>query len=203
MVCLAVLGYGAIRLSAAAAFLVFQAVAAMAQGTVPGQFIVPLGYCQLSASALGSAVGLSKCVRASFTATAGTPSTQLVVTSVTGIIKPGDQIVSGTGLTAGTVILSQVSGTPGGAGTYLLSATNTASSAASTSGGIPTGATMAYLVAETADVRYRDDGAAATAAIGSIVVHGAGGAVFYTGTLSALSLFALSGSPLLNVSFYR
>jgi hypothetical protein len=29
---------------------------AAAQGTVPGQFVVPLGYCQLSATALGSAV---------------------------------------------------------------------------------------------------------------------------------------------------
>lgn len=193
----------ALRLSAAAAIIVFQMVAALAQGTVPGVFAVPLGYCQLSASALGASVPLSSCVRAGFTATAGTPATNLVVTSVTGIIKIGDQIVSGTGITAGTVITGQVSGTPGGAGTYSLSATNTASSAASTSGGIPTGATMAYLEAETADVRYRDDGGVPTASVGLIVVHGAGGSILYTGTLSALRFIALSGSPLLNVGFYR
>jgi len=177
---------------------------ASAQTTTPGLSIVPLGYCQLSATALGSAVGLSSCVRASFTASAGSPdATQLVVTSVTGIILIGDQIVSGTGLAAGTVVLSQVSGTTGGAGTYKLSATNTASSTSVTSGGIPPGAREAYIEAETADVRYRDDGGAPTAAIGGIIVHGAGGAIFYAGTLSALQFIALSGSPLLDVLFYR
>lgn len=174
----------------------------MAQGSVPGQMVVPLGYCQLSASALGSAVALSKCVRAAFTASADTPATQLVVTSVTGIIKIGDQIVSGTGITAGTIITGQLSGTTGGAGTYTLSATNTASSASSTSGGIPTGATMALLQAETADVRFRDDGAAPAAGVGGIVVHGTP-PIFYTGTLANLQFIALSGSPLLDVLFYR
>jgi hypothetical protein len=173
-----------------------------AQTTVPGQPIVPLGYCQLSASALGSAVGLSSCVRASFTATAGTPSTQLVVTAVSGVIKIGDQIITGTGLTAGTVVTSQITGTTGGAGTYGLSAANTASGASVTSGGIPSGATSAWLQAETADIRYRDDGGAPTAAIGSLVVHGIPG-IFYAGTLSALQFILLSGSPLLDVVFYR
>ncbi len=174
---------------------------AHAQG-IPGQFLVPLGNCQLSASALGSSVGLSKCVRASFTASAGTPATQLVVTSVTGIILPGDQIVSGTGLTAGTVITGQISGTKGGAGTYQLSATNTASSASVTSGGIPPGATMAFLQAEVASVRYRDDTADPTTAIGNLVVFGIPG-IFYTGTLPNLKFIGASGSPLLDVAFYR
>ena len=57
------------KLFAATLFaLVAAAGQAPAQTTVPGQPIVPLGYCQLSASQLGSAVGLSSCVRASFTA---------------------------------------------------------------------------------------------------------------------------------------
>jgi hypothetical protein len=175
---------------------------ALSQTTVPGQPIVPLGDCQLSATQLGSAVGLNDCVRASFTASAGSPSTQLVVTSVTGIILPGDQIVSGTGLTAGTQIVSQVNGTPGGAGTYILSAANTASSAPVTSGGIPPGATMAFLQAEVADVRYRDDGAAPTTSIGNMVVHGIPG-LFYAGTLSRIQFVGASGSPLLDVAFYR
>jgi hypothetical protein len=186
----------------AALALILLPFTALAQGMVPGQFVAPLGSCQLSASQLGSAIKLSSCVRASFTASAGTPATQLVVTSVTGIIKVGDQIVSGTGITAGTVVTGQVSGTAGGAGTYTLSASNTASSASATSGGIPTGATMALLQAETADVRFRDDGAAPTTSIGAIVVHGTP-PIFYTGTLSALQFIALSGSPLLDVLFYR
>jgi hypothetical protein len=173
-----------------------------AQGTVPGQFVVPLGFCQLGVTALTSSVALSSCVSASFTASAGTDATQLVVTSVTGYIRAGQIIISGTGLTAGTTITSQVSGTAGGAGTYQLSATNTASSASATSGGIALGATMAYLDAETAGVRYRDDGGAPTASVGSFIATGNPG-IFYTGTLSALRFIAASANAVLNVSFYR
>jgi hypothetical protein len=71
---------------------------------------------------------------ATFTASVDTDTTQLVVTAVTGLISVGE-VVSGVGITAGTTILSQVSGTPGGAGTYKLSAVNTASSATVTSFG--------------------------------------------------------------------
>lgn len=71
---------------------------------------------------------------ATFTASAGSPTTELVVTSVTGLISIGDTL-SGTGITAGTTVLSQISGTPGGAGTYGLSAANTCSSATVTSFG--------------------------------------------------------------------
>ena len=71
---------------------------------------------------------------ATFTGSADTDTTRLVVTAVTGLISVGEK-VSGTGITAGTTITSQVSGTPGGAGTYQLSATNSASSATVTSFG--------------------------------------------------------------------
>lgn len=168
---------------------------------VPGLAMVPLGSCQLSASQLGSAVGLASCTRASFTGSAGSDATQLVVTSVTGIILPGDT-VAGTGITAGTTVTGQVSGTKGGAGTYQLSATNTASSASLTSGGIPASATMALLQAETANIRWRDDGGAPTTSTGSILVSGLTPSL-YTGTLSALQFIAATGSPLLDVSFYR
>ena len=79
----------------------------------------------------------------------------------------------------------------------------TSSSASLTSGGIPASATMVVLEAETADIRYRDDGGAPQAAVGLIIVHGAGGTILYTGTLTALRFILLSGSPLLNVGFYR
>jgi len=71
---------------------------------------------------------------ATFTASADTDATRLVVTSVTGLISVGDY-VSGTGITAGTTVTGQVSGTTGGAGTYQLSAANTASSATVTAFG--------------------------------------------------------------------
>lgn len=181
--------------------LLLWAFGARAQG-IPGQSMVPLGYCQLSASQLASASALSKCVRASFTASAGSPANQLVVTSVSGIILPGDQVVSGVGIPTASIIVSQVSGTPGGAGTYLLNANNTASAASVTSGGIPPGATMALLQSEVADVRYRDDGASPTTALGVVVTHATPG-ILYTGTLSKLQFIAASGSPLLDAAFYR
>lgn len=186
----------------AAAFWLAQIAAAIAQVTVPGVPLVPVGNCQLTATQLGSSIGLASCTRASFTVSVGTPSTQLVVTAVTGVILIGDTVLTGTGITAGTTIISQVSGTPGGAGTYVGSVANTTSSASATSGGIPAGATMAYLQAETADVRYRDDGGAPTASIGNIVIHGISG-ILYSGNLGAPRFIALSGSPLLDIGFYR
>lgn len=55
-------------------------------------------------------------------------STTLTVTAVAaGALKPG-QIISGTGVTAGTYILAQLTGTTGGTGTYTVSASQTVSS---------------------------------------------------------------------------
>lgn len=189
------------RLFRIAAFLIGLVGWASGQTLPPGLPLMPLGYCQISATQLGSAIALSSCTRASFTGSAGSPATQLVVTSVTGIIKAGDT-VTGTGITAGTTVLSQVSGTAGGAGTYLLSATNTASSASLTSGGIPAGANFALLQAETANVRWRDDGGAPTATVGNLLLSGVEG-ISYSGTLSALQFIAATGSPLVDVAFYH
>lgn len=183
------------------ALVLFSIGQALAQGTILGQFAVPMGGCQLSATQLASSVGLASCTRASFTGSAGSPATQLVVTSVTGIIEFGDT-VSGTGITAGTIITSQVSGTPGGAGTYNLSASNTASAASLTSGGIPSGATTVTLQAETANVRYRDDGAAPTSSVGSLLISGSQ-PWLYTGTLANIRFIAATGSPVLDIDFYR
>ncbi len=69
-------------------------------------------------------------IGASFTGT-GT-GTSLVVTSVTGYISAGD-VLTGTGVPVGTRIVSQSSGTTGGAGTYVTSVATTASAAAITS----------------------------------------------------------------------
>lgn len=183
---------------AALAFLAF-IPAAIAQVATPGLPIVPLWNCQLSSSQLASSVGLASCVSASFTGTGS--GTTLTAASVTGAILAG-QTVTGTGVPAGTTIVAQLTGTAGGAGTYRTSAATTSSSASLTSGGIPTGATMAYLQAETANVRYRDDGAAPTTAIGNLVVSGTVG-ILYPGTLSKLRFIGASGSPLLNIAFYR
>lgn len=61
-----------------------------------------------------------------FTGTAATNSTTLTTTSVVGILKPGDVVAGATGFAGGTFIVNQSSGTPGSAGTYVLSAPTTA-----------------------------------------------------------------------------
>jgi len=77
---------------------------------------------------------MTAAIGATFTASADTDTTRLVVTSVTGYISVGDKL-SGTGIAVGTTVVSQVSGTTGGAGTYQLSTTNSASSATVTAFG--------------------------------------------------------------------
>lgn len=69
-------------------------------------------------------------IGASFTGTGS--GTNLTASAVTGEIKPGDRI-NGTGVPAGTNIVSQSSGTPGGAGVYVTSAATTSSGASLTS----------------------------------------------------------------------
>lgn len=69
-------------------------------------------------------------------------------------------------------------------------------------GGVPAGATMALLQAETANVRWRDDGVAPTTSVGMVLVSGQP-PVLYQGTLSKLRFIAATGSPALNVAFYR
>lgn len=193
-----------IRILAVAACMFFAAVAARAQGTTQQLPVVPLGYCQLSTSALSAAVGLNSCVSASFTGSAGSGANanQLTTTSVSGYIRAGQIIISGTGTTAGTMITAQVSGTPGGAGVYLLSANSTSSSASMTSGGVPPNATMVAMQAETAAIRYRDDGGAPTASVGMELPSGQPPAL-YSGTLSNLQFIAATGSPLGDFAFYK
>src|SRR5262249_15967877 len=162
------------------------------QWTVPGQPTVPLWYCQLSASQLASAVGLSSCVSASFTGTGS--GLTLTATSVTGKIQPG-MTLAGTGVPASTTGGAQLSATAGGAGAYVTSQASRSASNALTAGGIPPNATMAALQSETANVRWRDDGAPPTSSVGMILVS-AVDPVPYNGTLSALQFIAATGSPL-------
>jgi hypothetical protein len=67
---------------------------------------------------------------------------------------------------------------------------------------VPAGATMALFKTETAGVRWRDDGTAPTAAVGFPIAD-TDPAFAYSGSLSAIQFIAQSGSPVLNVAFYR
>lgn len=64
---------------------------------------------------------------------------------------------------------------------------------------VPSGATAAYIAPE-GSVRYRDDGAAPTAAVG-MPLPSAG--LWYVGNLSAVQVIATTGSPTVDVLYYR
>ena len=66
---------------------------------------------------------------------------------------------------------------------------------------IPSKANRILMVAETANIRWRDDGGPLSANVGMLLVTNA--VPFeYTGTLSALQFLSTGASALLNVSYY-
>jgi hypothetical protein len=69
---------------------------------------------------------------------------------------------------------------------------------------VPTGATMAHIQVEVGSVRYRDDGTAPTAAIGSGRLMGAGGpSLLYTGNLAAIQFIQTAPGAVLDVLYYK
>jgi hypothetical protein len=86
---------------------------------------VTIGSASTGASATGS-IGATTTATVGATFTATGSGTDLTTSAVTGFISPGD-VISGTGVTAGTTIVSQTSGTAGGAGVYVTSAATTSS----------------------------------------------------------------------------
>ncbi len=90
-----------------------------------------------SAAAAAISAAFTDPVESSFTASIGASftgsqtGTNLTTTAVTGLISVGD-LIAGTGVAALTTIVSQTSGTTGGAGVYVTSLSGTASSAACT-----------------------------------------------------------------------
>ncbi len=102
---------------------------------IHGPFIDP-GICRLfTFTGSGKVVGIAKVrpewfgARGESTFTGTGSGTNLTATSVTGTITPGDTI-RGTGVPGGTTIVSQTSGTTGGAGVYVTSGATTSSGAA-------------------------------------------------------------------------
>lgn len=75
--------------------------------------------------------------------------------------------------------------------------TSLASAAALT---VPTGARLALVQVESADVRWRDDGTNPTTSVGMLLKNGAG--LVYDGSLSALRLIEVSASAKVNVAYY-
>ena len=73
--------------------------------------------------------------------------------------------------------------------------------AAATALTLPANATMAFIQVDTAGVRWRDDGTAPTASVG--VQLASAGSFWYYGDLTKIEFIAVSGSPVLNVSYYH
>ena len=67
---------------------------------------------------------------------------------------------------------------------------------------VPVGANLAIIAADTAAVRWRDDGTAPTATIG-MHLSNTGEPLQYSGPLAKIQFIAETGSPVLNISYYR
>lgn len=66
---------------------------------------------------------------------------------------------------------------------------------------VPAGATIAYITVEGAPVRWRDDGTAPTATVGTLV--GVGSQIIYSGSLAAIQFIQQSATATLDVSYYK
>ena len=182
-------------IAAALSLALFTPAKAQMQIGIPVQ---PMGYCQIAAAALSSAVGWSSCISASFTGTCS--GTTLTASAVTGDISVGWPL-SGTGILAGTYVLSQGTGT-GGAGTYTTSQACTSVSNSLTTIGPPNNATFVLLQADTQTIHWRDDGGAPTTAIGIGLLQ-TQGAFVYSGTVRNLQFIDVTAGGILNASFYK
>jgi hypothetical protein len=67
---------------------------------------------------------------------------------------------------------------------------------------VPAGANFAIIAADVAAVRWRDDGSAPTASVGMFLSN-TGDALEYSGPLAKIQFIPVTGSPVLNVSYYR
>lgn len=65
---------------------------------------------------------------------------------------------------------------------------------------VPAGASLALIVPETQNVRWRDDGVAPTASVGMLVP--ANSSMSYDGDLKAIRFIAATSGAILNVSYY-
>ena len=65
---------------------------------------------------------------------------------------------------------------------------------------VPAGASLALIVPETQNVRWRDDGVDPTASVGMLVP--ANSSMSYDGDLKAIRFIAVASGAVLNVSYY-
>lgn len=156
-----------------------------------------------AAATIGTALGISGPTQATVTGAVGATftglgnGTNLTASNVTGLISIGDTVNVGAGVTAGTIIESQTSGTPGGAGIYV---TNQATTIADV---VATTSSLVFVVSASdagtvAVGQYIQTVAGATEANAPFInaeLTGTGGVGNYT-LSSALSYFAAGTATL-------
>ena len=77
---------------------------------------------------------------------------------------------------------------------------STAATLATSCSGIPAKSLVAVIVDETQSTRWRDDGTAPTTSVGMLL--SVGSTLTYQGDLTKIQFVAVSGSPVMDVSFY-
>ncbi len=147
-------------------------------------------YSSFSAAATGIQAAFTEPTESSFTAAIGSvftgtqSGTNLTTTAVTGLISVGDT-VTGTGVAASTTIVSQTSGTPGGAGVYVTNVSGTASSASCTG--------TSNVLNVTVDTDHTI--AAGQTLTGTSVAAGTLITAQISGTTGGVGLYSISGVP--------
>lgn len=177
-------GFGVTLFTGEDFFATVNGAAAVPGSTIYASYVdgsIWIGAAPTGASATGA-------IGATFTATAS--GANLTTTSVTGLISIGD-VISGTGVPAGTTILSQTSGTTGGAGVYVTSVATTASAATVTSFGIVLNVTAVGSGTLAPGQAISGTGIPANASIESQVSGATGGIGVYTISVAA-SAYAAS-----------
>jgi hypothetical protein len=148
-------------------------------------------YNSFSAAAAAIQAAFTDPTEASFTGQLGATftgsqsGTNLTTTSVTGLISIGD-VIGGTGVASGTTIVSQTSGTTGGAGVYVTSLSGTASSASCTAT-----STVLDVTAETGATIAVGQTLAGTSVTGSPVITAQ-----LTGAAGGTGTYRISGTGL-------
>jgi hypothetical protein len=84
---------------------------------------------------------------------------------------------------------------------YCQLSVTTSVSISTCSGGVPSGAAIAYVTTEGNAIRYRDDGTAPTTSVGVPVAVGA--QLIYSGNVAALQIVAQAGTAVVDIGFYR
>ncbi len=160
---------------------------------------VPLGYQQLTS--LGLAVGLTMPLgaqQASGTACSLASKLLTVGGTVTGTFAIG-QTITGTGVPINTTIV-QAGSAPN---TWVLSNACTTEASETVTAYTTPYVDLAIIRVTAANVYWRDDGTAPTTTIGMPLLSTDTVPLEYTGDLSAIQFIAVSGSPVLDVSYYH